>query len=300
MADIKQLINDEKYEQIIALKDEIQGKDRFYYLSALLALGRGEECMKEIAEHRQQYWDLDPLLTMSTSFRLRFIRKEFDEAQKDLEIYGNYPYVSQQVEESLRSWPQAIAEARVAANPGSPSLETLLETLAAPKNEAMLLAALNHLRKIGELEDYRALVEEVLVGPYGDAVKTYALMLLSAKGSTHEVSFVKNGRVLRLVPDKIGSPFGLPEYVTLRKKLELMKDTSIAEAAGELLDLHALTAYPERFIAAGDEEPYFQALLALAKSYVDFSTPEVEEGKAKAYFEAILAASKASLLDAQE
>ena len=150
----------------------------------------------------------------------------------------------------------------------------------------MLLSTLNALRKVGELEDYQGLVEELLEGACHDDVKTYALMLLSAKGSTNPVVLVKGGKRYEVVPAKLGSPYGLPEYASLRKKIEAIGDSGLSVTAGDLLDLYALIRYPERFVDPNDVEPFYEGLVALAHGYLGQAVEE-PEGKAREYRDAI-------------
>lgn len=287
MSQISTLIENGKYLEATALDEaSLHGRDLFFLVSAYLSLGKGKEAMEVMVNHRKELFETDPLLTLKTNFEIRFLLKQFDEAEEDKEYFENLPYVSQKVEEALRELPSTIAATRYASTSHQHSLEELLEMLSSPSDDLMLLSALNGLKKVGELEDYRGLVEELLVGPYHDDVKTYALMLLSAKGSTHPVTLVKRGKSYELVPERLGTPYGLPEYGYLRKKIDGVGDLSLREVMGELLDLHALIAYPERFVTPGEEEPYFVGLTNLARSYLGQKEEEIE-GRAKDYREEI-------------
>ena len=111
--------------------------------------------------------------------------------------------------------------------------------------------------------------------------KTYALMLLSAKGSDHEVAFVKRGRTFRVNPAKLGSPYAMKEYRYLRDKLNALSDQSLREVCGELLDLYALICYPERFVNVGEEDLFLNVLLALGRRYLGQKEGELDPGSAK-------------------
>lgn len=279
MSDIAELVKNEKFEEAIALpRQTLEGRDLFFLASAYLSLGRGEEALEVILEHRDELYALDPILTMKSDLEIRFLLEQYDEADEDRKYFENLPYVSQEVEEVLRSLPSTIAATRFSAkSPAQKDYEQLLETLASPSDDLMLLSALNGLKKIGELEDYRGLVEEILVGPHHDDVKTYALMLLSAKGSDHVVKITKGGRAYEVNPARLGTPYGLPEYRYVREKIMGLRDNSLAEVAGELLDLYALQRYPERFLLSGEEDAFLEGLLALARSYLGQNEGELGE-----------------------
>lgn len=276
---IKELVEKGQYQEAISIPENtLRPRELFLRVSALLALGKGSEAMDLLARHRDELYAEDPLLTLKANFETRFILKQFDEAEKDRAYFENLPYVRQEVEEALRALPATIAATRYASSPKK-DIEELLENLASPSDDLTLLSTLNALKKVGELEDYRPLVEELLVGPWHDDVKTYALMLLSAKGSTHETVLSKRGKSYRVVPAKLGSPYALEEYKNLRKAVEDCPDASLLEVAGELLDLYCLILYPERPFPEGETSQIAAGLFALAKEYLAQEAPALE-GKA--------------------
>ena len=282
MSKMQQLVKEGRYEEALSLDPaQDEGSDKFLRVSCYLSLGKGKEAMAELLARRDELFALDPLLTLKVNFEVRLLLKQFDEAEKDLEYFENLPYVSQKVEEALRGLKGTIASTRYASAHPSQSLDEILEILSSPSDDLMLLSALNGLKKVGELEDYRDLVEELLLGPYHDDVKTYALMLLSAKGSDHEVAFVKRGRTFRVNPAKLGSPYAMKEYRYLRDKLNVLSDQSLREVCGELLDLYALICYPERFVNVGEEDLFLTALLALGRRYLGQKEGELDPDSAK-------------------
>ena len=283
MSQISTLVEQGKFEEAIALDEaSLRGKDLFFRVSAYLSLGKGEEAMRFLLAHRDALFAEDPVLTLKANFEVRFLLKQFDEAEEDLTYFSSLPYVSQKVEEALRSLPSTIAATRYSSSNKGHDLEELLQMLSSPSDDLMLLSALNGLKKVGELEDYRGLVEELLVGPYHDDVKTYALMLLSAKGSTHPTKLIKRGKTYEVVPSRLGTPYGLPEYSYLRKKIDGIGDSSLRDVMGELLDLHALISYPERFLVPGEEEAYYRGLTALGHAYLGQKEGELDDA-AKRY-----------------
>ena len=270
MSQLEELVKKGKYQEAIELPaDRLGAKDAFLRVSAFLSLGKGKEALEYLLSERERLFKADPLMCIRVNFELRFLLKEFDLAEEDLDFFQNQPYVSQRVEEALRDLPKAILAARASQKSAKGmDFEEAMETLASPSDDFALLAALGALRKQGELEDYRGLVEEILASFHHDDVKTYALMLLSAKGSTHKVTLTKGGKSFRLVPAKIGSPFGMAEYKVLRERIEKVGDSSLTQVMGELLDLYALIRYPERFVTAGDLDSFFEGLEGLGRTYL--------------------------------
>ena len=282
MSQIAELVKNGKYREAIGIPEEsLSGRDLFFLLSSYLSLNDPKSALEVISRHRRELYETDPLMTLKANFEIRFALKQFDEAEQDLDFFANEPYVSQEVEEALRDLPRTIAATRFASTSSSPDYEKALEVLSSPSDDLMLLSALNALKKTGELEDYRGLVEELLVGPWHDDVKTYALMLLSAKGSTHPTTLIKRGKSYTVTPAKLGTPFAMKEYQQLRKSLEGMLDQSLLAVAGELLDLYALLRYPERFVDSADLAPFLEGLTCLASTYLgNPKTPQSAKGKA--------------------
>lgn len=290
MSQLEQLVKNHSFEEALALPIEgLSPKEKFLRISAFLSLGRGEEAIAYLLSVRDALWESDPLMTLRVNFEIRFLLRQFDAAEEDLEYFGNLPYVSQRVEEALCDLPKAILAARASEKSArGMSLDEALETLASPSDDFALLSALASLRKQGDLEDYRGLVEEVLVSPHHDDAKSYALMLLSAKNSQHEVTLLKRGKSYRLVPAKLGDPYSTPEYIELSKRGENLGDSSLSKVYQELLDIYALLRYPERIVEAKGIEPFFEGLRGLAKTYLGQSEGELSmEGRAQ--FDAIKA-----------
>ncbi len=284
MSQLEELVKKGEYARAIDLPCEgLEAKDKFLRISAFLSLGKGQEALDYVLKERDALWKADPVMTIRVNFEIRFLLRQFDQAQEDLEYFENLPYVSQRVEEALRDLPKAILAARASEKSArGMDLEEALETLASPTDDFALLSALGALRKQGDLEDYRGLVEEILTSFHHDDVKSYALMLLSAKGSEHEVTLVKNGKTFKVVPAKLGSPYGMAEYKVLRQRLENVGDSSLTEVMGELLDLYALIRYPERFVLAGDLDSFFEGLRGLGRSYLGQAEGELTpEGRKK-------------------
>ena len=288
MSKLQELVKQGAYEEAIALPYEgLDAKDAFLRISAFLSLGKGKEALDYLLSRRLDLWEADPIMTLRVNFEIRFLLKQFDKAQEDLEFFENLPYVSQRVEEALRDIPKAILAAKASEKSArGMGYEEALETLASPTDDFALLSALSALRKQGDLEDYRGLVEEILVSVHHDDVKSYALMLLSAKGSTHEVTLSKGGKRYTLVPAKLGSPYAMAEYKVLRERIETVGDSSLSQVMGELLDLYALIRYPERFVTPGDLDSFLEGLTGLGKTYLGQKEGELSENGRK-FFEEI-------------
>ena len=282
MSHLEQLVKNASFEEAIALPTEgMTPKEKFLRVSAFLSLGKGKEAIAYLLSERDSLWEADPIMTMRADFEIRFLLRQFDEAEEDLEYFRNLPYVSQNVAEELSALPKALMAARASEKSArGMSLEEALETLASPTDDFALLSALASLRKQGDLEDYRGLVEEILTSVHHDDVKSYALMLLSAKNSSHEVTLSKRGKSYRLIPSKIGDPYSTPEYAELKKKGERLGDSSLSQVYQELLDIYALIRYPERIATPERVEPFFEGLSALAKTYLGQSEGQLSpEGK---------------------
>ena len=271
MDELKKLIEERQYEKALSLTENTQEPEAlFYRLSALLALNRSQDAMDLLEKHRQVLFSFNPKATIRTNFELRFLRKEFDQAYKDAEIFASFPYVSQEVEEMLRGLNDDI-RANEKLIHGSTKLddEELEELLLKSDDSMKVLGALNAL-KGKDLSQYADLIAATLSRDALHAdVRTFALLLLVSSKDAAIRNFTLHGCQYSLQPCSLRPPFiGYP-YEDIKTALEEEPiDPSVRGIALGLLDQTTLALYPRDLSNLGDPKTVAKAVSSLALSYL--------------------------------
>ena len=260
----------------------MEAKALFNDIALALKEGDLEKAKTLFFSNRETLYESNPLLTLKTNFELRFIAEEFEEAYMDNEYFQSLPYVSQEMEESLRSIPSLIRANELSLFTLKPLKEdeamAMLNGKKKVKNEE-LLYTLSKIQKEADIKPYEeGIVALLRREDVHDDVKSFGLMLLSQRLYQREVVLNKHGRNLNLKPALIGSPFGNASYNEIRKRLELGKDTSLNEIGIKLLDQFALYRYPEKPLL-GTLEETIDAINEVAKAYLYGDKVTSELGK---------------------
>lgn len=260
--------------QYQAVLEESEGKtkpnDLFYRIAALLALNRGKEAMTLCLRYRESLYQANPLLMLKTNFELRFALGEFDEAYADAEIFANYPYVSQEVEEYLRSLSLRIRSAeRASLRPAVSSPEEVEAKLLHPKDPYEALSYLANFQDADTL-CHASTLSKVLATSPSNLVKTYALLLLSKAKYGEEVTFSKNGKTYHLIPKDLIPPYEEVAYRQFLSRLDRqLKDPSLSSVAHDLANNYCFELFPEPFLhEKNDETLYLWVFESLAHDYL--------------------------------
>ncbi|MFA6675902.1 MAG: hypothetical protein WCS49_03425, partial [Bacilli bacterium] len=97
-----------QYQLVVKLTESsLEPTSLFYRISALLALGKGEEALACIKTN-QKILEVNMAMLMRIHVEILCLLTKFDEAYEALEYYKNRPYVSQEVEELIKELPQMI------------------------------------------------------------------------------------------------------------------------------------------------------------------------------------------------
>lgn len=288
MIDWKKLAQNGDYEEILRHASEaISASDLFLVVSAYLAKGRGKEAMDTLLSKRDLLFEANPALLLKANFETRFALRQFDEAYEDLAYFASLPYVSQAIEEQLRDLPHRIRVEEIASG-GKKAIdeEEMHELLAKERDPATLLAYLNSLKKVDLMPYFGDLHALLASEDVHDDVKSYALMLCAAHHDEVTVSFEKGGRRFTLIPAEVKMPYSLPFYQGVRHLLSAMKDPSVGEIAGELLDAYVLAIYPTTYASDLSPQEEAAAFACLAKRYLGAKADE--EGPIASRIEALL------------
>ena len=210
MQNFKAYLDQKKYDELIQIQNQAEtGQDASCVLYALCSKGMGKEALAYLLKNRELLWSWNPLFTMKYDFECRFVLGQFDEAYEDLNYFNNLNYVSQEVEEFLRSAPKRIREAEKDSFPQAREMEVeeIQSILHSEKDSIALLSLLNRIKNhdlMPYLQDLHALIADDSVD---DDVKSYVLMLLSAHHDQATVSFQKGGKKFTLIPAEVRMPY---------------------------------------------------------------------------------------------
>lgn len=270
MDDLKKLFEDAEYQEILEKTEEkTDGESLFYRLTALMALSKGEEAMALLEKNRYELFKAHPLETLKSDFSLRILFKKWDEAYEDYSIFSNYPYVSQEVEEALRSIPKAL---RLAEKQSSLPLEASLKEMHETLNGDDDLAILSLLKALKK-EDFPALKAELTAlltkKDVHLFVRTYALLYLVSVSYPEEVSFLKGKKNIKVIPSNLVPPYSDKLYKDFVNRLEsILTDPSYCHVARNILDEYILLSYPDNVLEKEDKNLLLGALSLLSKDYL--------------------------------
>ncbi len=278
MQNFKAYLDQKKYDELIQIQNQAEtGQDASCVLCALCSKGMGKEALAYLLKNRELLWSWNPLFTMKYDFECRFVLGQFDEAYEDLNYFNNLNYVSQEVEEYLRSAPKRIREAEKDSFPQGREMEVeeIQSILHSERDSIALLSLLNRIKNhdlMPYLQDLHALIADDSVD---DDVKSYVLMLLSAHHDQATVSFQKGGKKFTLIPAEVRMPYSSSVYQAIRSQIIKENDPSLSEIAGEILDQFALCIYPDS-LKLPATEPMQLPYLYLAKRYLRSKEPETD------------------------
>lgn len=266
MEELRKAFESQDYRRVLELT---KGKNTLpfviYRLSALIALKKYKPALDLLIEHRDELYKHDPIATIETSYSLRFSLEQFDEAYDDIEIFGNYPYVNQEVEEELRALPKRIRKAE----------RDLIKSqykdgvnLSISQSEEELLRNLDSI-EAEEIPNYLVQIRNIVSSLGKDGARTYALMLLVAAEDDKEIRFIKNGSEFVLTPKELERPFsGETHLKFLDQVASECKDPSVANVALSLYSKALVAAYPEPLLENNKTLDYALAFIDIAREYL--------------------------------
>lgn len=270
MDNYKSLLERKEYDLLITLsEDDLTPDGLSYRAAAFLAKGEPRRALDIILTNRDDLYKNNPLLTMKTNFELRFILRQFDEAYDDLEYFENLPYVSQEVEEYLRTLPKLIrSEERNSSLRDKYSEDEIKEKLTSDIDDYEIISTINLIGPL-KAKDYVPELMYLVRNKRSSIVKTYAFLFLIAAKCDKEVEFKKNGKVYKLIPNNVIPPFSGKSFEAFRTRLdEEINDPSISSIAKKLLNDYIFEIFPETLELENEPAIYVLALSALAHEYL--------------------------------
>ncbi len=235
-------------------------------MSAFIGLKEYPSALSLLIKNRDELFKASPIKTIETDLFLRFSLEKFDEAYDDVDIFNEYPYISQEVEEELRSLRKKVRKAEKDAI-RSKYKESI--DLSINQSEDELL---NNLGAI-ETKDIKNHLQEIrnIVSSLGkDDVRTYALMMLVAAEDDKEIRFLKNDSEFIVIPSKLERPFSSDDHLKFIDQVVLeCKDPSLSNVALRLYSSAVISAYPEPLLENGKTLDYASAFKDIAEEYLN-------------------------------
>lgn len=269
MDSLKTLIAKGEYDLVLGLT--AQGHDPeavAYRVAALTGKGRGQEALALLLAHRDALYAYDPRFAIKADMELRFLANEFAAASADAAYFSAKPYVSQEIEEILRSLPDRIQAAEKAAQKPDFGLEDVGQVLSSSPSDREVMDALSRLQG----DSASAHAEElagVLGGKRHPYVRAYALLLLVSIRYPKEVVFRKGRKKLRLIPKDLEPPYTGPVFEGFRAYLAaLAPDPSLGSLAERILGDCILASYPDPVLNKAKDPLLAGALLLVAARYL--------------------------------
>ncbi len=274
MDNLTTLLNKKEYELVLELTKGNDDPDAiFCRISAFLNLGKAKDAMDLIEKKRQILWDRAPLKCLKANFELRFILEEYDEAYSDADYFTSLPYVSQEVEEVLRSLTKRIRynerQSSLKKNYSDEDVNALLLGNGDQYEIISLLTSFNDAKTIY----FSSKIVQMIKTSNSNIVKTYGLLLLIKAKYPNEITFDKNGHSYTMNPSKENLPYEKEETKKLLSMVQKeVKDPSLFNIAKDILNNFMFELFPEDVLSKYSLNTYCVALVNLSNSYLQSKT----------------------------
>ena len=230
-------------EALAALEGEIGTKADFLRVSAYLSLSRLSSASELFFKERDAFFDLLPKKTIEVDFELRFLAKDFSGAYGDIAYFNDKPYVSQEVEEVLRSLPRLVSNVAALTSEGKSAAERLKDLHS--EDDYVVLSALSRLDPKAKDEGLRKLVRSIAMSEErSQDLRTYALLFLKAYGDEEPLVYRRKDLDTQIVPRELPDPTKEEGRLKTLALLEEEKDVGAARLAASLLESAVIASYP--------------------------------------------------------
>ncbi len=274
MDNLTTLLNKKQYDLVLELsKGNDDPEVLFCRISAFLNLGKADEAMDLVEKKRNILWETSPVKCLKANFELRFILNEYDEAYKDADYFKSLPYVSQEVEEYLRTLDESIRfserQSSIKANYTDEEVEEILLGNGDEYEKISILTSFNDAKVIYHSQK----IVKMISLSNSNIVKTYGLMLLVKAKYPKEISFSKNGVDYKIIPAKEVLPYEGKEAKYLLSIIQKeMKDPSLYNISKNILNNYMFEEFPANPFKEKDLNVYFLALVNISLGYLHSKT----------------------------
>jgi len=244
MDNLKTLMDKRQYQLVVKLTESsLEPTSLFYRISALLALGKGEDALTCIKTN-QTILEVNMAMLMRIHIEILCLLTKFDEAYETLEYYKNRPYVSQEVEELIKELPKMIRlEEKKNSSMRFIKDEDLIKKLESDDSDTVLMAIdVVRERDINLFLDY---LQNVMLKFPQQSIRSLALLLLVQKKVNKMMKFNHTGEVIDINPSLLEPPFVGDNFNQIVKELDqAYRNPVISENALQILSTHLIYIYP--------------------------------------------------------
>lgn len=246
MDSLKSLMDKQEYELVVKLTEDTKDINHlFYRISALLALGRGQQALNTIKTNRQILQG-DLLLLMKIHIEILCLLNNFDEAYEEVRYYESLPYVSQEVEELLKELPKLIRQEEKNALTNKQITNEALKERLKSNDEMVVLPALDMVRN-RDINLFISEIERIMISFPKQSIRSFALLLLVNKKIDKEMNFNHIGKAIKINPAQLEPPFVGDNFNNFIKALQNeVRNPSISEDAIQILSSFIIYIYPEK------------------------------------------------------
>ena len=275
MDSLKSLMDRKDYELVVKITEDTQDINHlFYRISALLALGRGEEALNVIKKNRK-ILENDLSLLMKVHIEILCLLGKFDEAYEEVKYYEGLPYVSQKVEELLKELPKLVREEeKKAFSSKELTDEQLMERLKS-SNADVTLPAIDMVRN-RDINKFMPQLEEIMVKFPKQVIRSFALLLLVQKQVDKQVKFNHVGEIITVNPKELEPPFVGEDFNNFVKEFQkVVKNPSVNDDAIQILSSYILYMYPQKITVNYDV--LIESLKTISEEYLQVEQTDTLE-----------------------
>ena len=269
MDNLESLFNKKQYSLIVNLTEESSDpKERILRLASLVILGKDNEALDEIENNQDMYDKNYPYKTMKMHFELLFKHELFDEAKLALKHYQDLPYISQEVEEYLRSIPNQIDDLKNHKDKSIP-VDEICNRLESEKDSELLLEALAYIRVYNLNSIIDSLKVLLVRKDVRQDLRAFALFALMEQEYSKEVEYLALNGVTKVIPSSLKTPFENASFLEINKKLDALSNNNITlkETAANLFAAYVINSFPDDSYKS-EVNKTAEAILSLAKNYI--------------------------------
>ena len=256
MDSLKTLMDKKSYDLVIKLTENSNDAlSLFYRLSALLAVGQSEQALNLIYTKRIILQERLAIL-IKIHIEILCLLKRFDDAYNELKYYEELPYESQEVEELLRAMPDYIKKEEMNRGQRRMMDEEEIQKRLMSKDDEEVLSALDEIKNL-RVEPYLLPILKIMRSYPRQVVRSFALLLLVNQKYDKEVDFLRDDKLIKVVPSSLEEPFSIPGFDSLQAfsfALQSMyHDPSIANNAMNIVSSYIIYIYPNSINYLPDE-----------------------------------------------
>lgn len=275
MQQIEKLLIQNKFDEVLELtKDKDDIESIYFRLIALVGKSNIEEASSIINRKRDDLFNFKPASIVKMDIELSLAELDFTSARDKLELYQNYPYVSQEVEEVFRNYKKKIEEEerRILTsyknkinedNKGkAPSLDEPNETL------YFYLSSISKQKDIDEKDKTFCL--DIINSNKDISLRKLALMMLTLFKANVDLHF--DG--IRTNPANLTLPNMDEKYKIVKEKLAYIPDISLSSISTSLLNSYTYYIFPNYI---KDAKKTYDEVVSLGKKYLGLELTNEEE-----------------------